>query len=137
MTVAIAHVFAVPAQCQAHHGECHINVYGPKQILSPESRLCCDCLFVDAINALSCSLFHRCFFRRWYRGCNVNRIAIAISWIALGIFVFSRCGGYEKAVDFFLSVDALRPIFEFASLRLRCFAHLLSSLSFVCSLCMI
>ena len=91
------------AQCQAHHGECHINVYGPKQILSPEGRLCRDCLFVDAINALPCCLFHRCFvFRRWYRGCNVNRIAIATSWIALGIFVFSRCGGYEKAVDFFL-----------------------------------
>ena len=103
MTVAIAHVFAVPAQCQAHHGECHINVYGRKQILSLEGRLCRDCLFVDAINALPCCLFHRCFvFRRWYRGCNVNRIAIAISWISLGIFVFSRCGGYEKAVDFFL-----------------------------------
>ena len=102
MTVAIAHVFAVPAQCQAHHGECHINVYGPKQILSLEGRLCRDCLFVDAINALPCCLFHRCFvFRRWYRGCNVNRIAIAISWIAPGIFVFSRCSGYEKAVDFF------------------------------------
>ena len=33
-------------------------------------------------------------------GCNVNRIDIAISWIAIGIFVFSRGGGYEKAVDF-------------------------------------
>ena len=37
----------------------------------------------------------RCFvYRRWYRGCNVNCLAIA-----LGSFVFARCGGYEKAVD--------------------------------------
>ena len=29
MTVAISHVLAVPAQCHAHHVECHNNVYGP------------------------------------------------------------------------------------------------------------
>ncbi len=52
MTVPIAHVFAVPAQCQAHHVECHTNVYGPKQILSSEGRLCRDCLFVVVINTL-------------------------------------------------------------------------------------
>ena len=33
-------------------------------------------------------------------GVNVNCIAIAISWIALGSFVFARLGGYEKALDF-------------------------------------
>ena len=35
-----------------------------------------------------------------YRWCNVNRIAFAILWIALGSFVFARCGGYKKAQDF-------------------------------------
>ena len=44
--------FAVPAQCQVHHGECHDNVYHPKQTLSPEDRLCRYCLFLNAINAL-------------------------------------------------------------------------------------
>ena len=39
-------------------------------------------------------------FRRWYRGCNVNHIVIALSSIALGSFVFARCGGYEEALDF-------------------------------------
>ena len=39
-------------------------------------------------------------FMRWYRWCNVNRIAVAIFWIALGCFVFARCGGYKKAPDF-------------------------------------
>ena len=39
-------------------------------------------------------------FRRWYRWCNGNRIAFAILWIALGSFVFARCGGYKKAQDF-------------------------------------
>ena len=34
MAVAIAHVFAIPAQCQAHRGECHDNVYYLKQTLS-------------------------------------------------------------------------------------------------------
>ena len=29
MTVAIAHVLAVPAQCHTRHVECHNNVYGP------------------------------------------------------------------------------------------------------------
>ena len=52
VAVAIIHVFAVPAQCQAHHGEGHENVYYPKQTLSPEGRFCRDCLFLDAINAL-------------------------------------------------------------------------------------
>ena len=28
------------------------SVYGPKQILSPEGRLCRDCVFADVINAL-------------------------------------------------------------------------------------
>ena len=31
---------------------------------------------------------------------NVNRIPFAIFWIALGSFVFARCGGYNKAPDF-------------------------------------
>ena len=35
-----------------HHGECHDNVYYPKQTLSPEGRLCRYCLFLNAINAL-------------------------------------------------------------------------------------
>ena len=35
----------------------------------------------------------RFVFMRWYRWCNVNRIAFAIFWIALGSFVFARCGG--------------------------------------------
>ena len=52
VAVAIAHVFAVPAQCQVHHGECHDNVYFPKQTLSPEDRLCRYCRFLNAINAL-------------------------------------------------------------------------------------
>ena len=51
MTVAIVHVFAVLA-CHVHHGECHNNVYGPNQRLSPGCRLCHDCLFFDAIIAL-------------------------------------------------------------------------------------
>ena len=45
------------AQCQAHHGECHDNVYYPKQTLSPECRFCHDCLFLDAINALTRLLY--------------------------------------------------------------------------------
>ena len=53
MAVAVAHEFAVPAQCQVHHGECHDNVYYPKQTLSPEGRFCRDYLFLDAINALT------------------------------------------------------------------------------------
>ena len=53
MAVAIVHVFAVPAQRQAHHGECHDNVCYPKQTLSPEGRFCRDCLYLDAINALT------------------------------------------------------------------------------------
>ena len=52
MTVAIAHVFAEPAQCQAHHGECHNNVDGPKQRRSLEGRLYRNYLFVDGIHAL-------------------------------------------------------------------------------------
>ena len=52
MAVAIAHVFAVPAKCQVNHGECHDNVYYPKQTLSPEGRLCRYCRFLNAINAL-------------------------------------------------------------------------------------
>ena len=52
MAVAIARVFVVPAQCQARHGECHNNVYDPKEIIPPEGRLCIDCLFLDAISAL-------------------------------------------------------------------------------------
>ena len=46
-------------------------------------------------------------FRRWYRGCNLNRIAISISWIALGSFVFARCGGYEKLWLVFVPATAL------------------------------
>ena len=53
MAVAIVHVFAVPAQCQAHHGECHDIIYYPKQTHSPEGSFCRDCLFLDAINALT------------------------------------------------------------------------------------
>ena len=53
LAVAIAHVFAVPAQCQAHHGECHVNVYCPKQTHTPKGRFCHACLFLDAINALT------------------------------------------------------------------------------------
>ena len=56
VAVAIAHVFANPAQCHAHHGECHDkdpNRYYPKQTISPEGRFCSDCLFLDAINALT------------------------------------------------------------------------------------
>ena len=30
----------------------------------------------------------------------LNRITIAISWIDLGSFVFTRCGHYEKALDY-------------------------------------
>ena len=52
MTVAMVHVFAVPAQCQAHQGECHNNVDGPQQRRSPEDRLCREYLFVDGIHAL-------------------------------------------------------------------------------------
>ena len=44
---------AVPAQYQTHHGECHDNVYYPKQSLSPEGRFCRDCLLLDAINAFT------------------------------------------------------------------------------------
>ena len=38
-------------------------------------------------------------FRRWFRWCNVNRIAFGYisQWNALGRFVFARCGGYRKA----------------------------------------
>ena len=36
----IVYVFAVPAQCQAHHGECRNNVYDPKQnTFARKSRL--------------------------------------------------------------------------------------------------
>ena len=46
--------------------------------------------------------FRRCFvFRRWYRWYNVNRIAFAIFWIALGSFVFARWGGYKKSSGFY------------------------------------
>ena len=46
-------------------------------------------------------IFRRYFdFRLCYRRCNVNGIAIDISWIALGSFVIACCGRYEKAVDF-------------------------------------
>ena len=45
-------------------------------------------------------------FRRWYWGGAVstggatsNPTTIAISWIALGSFVFVRCDGYEKSLD--------------------------------------
>ena len=38
---------------QAHHGECHENVYYPKKTLSPKGRFCHACLFLDAINALT------------------------------------------------------------------------------------
>ena len=54
MAVAIARMFVMPAQCQSRHGECHDNVYDPKEIIPPEGRLCIDCLFLDAINALPC-----------------------------------------------------------------------------------
>ena len=41
--------------------------------------------------------FRRCFvFRRWYRWCNVKRIAFVIFWIVLGSFVFASCGGFKK-----------------------------------------
>ena len=46
-------IYGVLCQCQAHHGECHENVYYPKQTLSPEDRFCRDCLFLDAINVLT------------------------------------------------------------------------------------
>ena len=52
VAVAIAHVFAVHAQSRQDHGECHNNVYDPKQTLPPDGRFCRDCLFLDAINAL-------------------------------------------------------------------------------------
>ena len=52
MAVAISRVFVVPVQCQARHGECLDNVYNPKEIIPPESRLCIDCLLLDAISAL-------------------------------------------------------------------------------------
>ena len=52
--------------------------------------------------------FRRCFvFRHWYRGCNVNRIGIAISWIGLGSFVFARCSGYEKLLILVVPATAL------------------------------
>ena len=38
--------------------------------------------------------------------CNVNRIAISISWIALGSFVFASCSGYEKLWVLYLLVPA-------------------------------
>ena len=40
-------------------------------------------------------------------GCNVNRIAIYIFWIAFGSFVFAPCGGYEKALDYRPTDDGL------------------------------
>ena len=63
MIVAMVHVFAVPAQCQAHHGECHNNLDGPKQRCSPEGRICRDYLFVDGIHALSRLTSPECYDR--------------------------------------------------------------------------
>ena len=64
-------------------------------------------------SAVQISWFRRCFvfrrwfrgcfvFRRWYRWCNVNRIAFAIFWIALGSFVFARHGGLKKKLRILL-----------------------------------
>ena len=47
LTLDFNGVFAIKA-----YGECHSNVYDPKQTFPPEGRLCRDCLFLDAINAL-------------------------------------------------------------------------------------
>ena len=40
---------AIEMQRNDNNCKCHNNVYGPKQILSPEGR---DCLLLDAIDAL-------------------------------------------------------------------------------------
>ena len=67
-----------------------------------------------------CCFRRRFVFRRCYRGCNVKHIAIAISCISLASFVFARCGGYEKALDFTraghrIVQSALLPSFLFAA----------------------
>ena len=59
-------------------------------------RRCCFCR--HGCWYRRCFVFRRWFrcwfvFMRWYRWCNVNRIAFAIFCIALGSFVFARCGG--------------------------------------------
>ena len=61
MTVAVARVFVVPAQCQARHGECHNNVYDPKEIIPPEGGrlhrpLSIACSWTRSVR---CPAFHR------------------------------------------------------------------------------
>ena len=53
MAVSIPRVFVVPAQCQARHGECHNNVYDPKEMIPPEVLIACSWT-----RSVRCPAFH-------------------------------------------------------------------------------
>ena len=89
--------------------------YGEQDQLTGVLEKILELLFFNAINALPRLPSPECdarFTGAGTEGCNVN--CIAIFCVDLGRFVFARCGGFEKALDFTRALSSRR--FHFSRL---------------------